>query len=59
MNTYPFTYPSPRKLEGVITKLKPLSKEHALLKFLHNVDNAKTLTGFVQELADAIMDYQV
>ena len=40
-------------------KLEPLSNQHTLVKFLHNVDNAKTLAGFVQELADAIMDYQV
>ena len=54
-----FTYPSPRKLEGVIVKLEPLSEQHALVKFLRNVENAKTLTGFIQELANAIVDYQV
>ena len=40
-------------------KLEPLSEEHALLRFLRNVDHAKTLAGFVQELANAITDYQV
>ena len=59
MNEHRLTYPSSRKLEGIIIKLESLSEEHALLQFLRNVDNAKTLTGFVQELADAIMDYQV
>ena len=54
-----FTYPSPRKLEGVIVKLEPLSEQHGLVKFLRNVENAKTLTGFIQELANAIVDYQV
>jgi len=53
------TYPSLRKLEGVIMKLEPISEQNALLGFLRNVDNAKALTGFVQELADAITDYQV
>jgi len=48
-----------RKLEGVIVKLKPLSEQHALLKFLRNVDNTKALIGFAQELADTITDYQV
>jgi len=52
-------YPSVRKLGGVVMKLKPLSEQHGLIAFLHNVDNAKTLAGFVQELADAITDYQV
>jgi hypothetical protein len=59
MNTHQSAYPSLRKLEGVIAKLEPLSDQHALLGFLRNVDNAKTLTGFVQELADAVTDYQV
>jgi hypothetical protein len=52
-------YPTLRKLEGVITKLEPLSEQHTIVRFLHNTDNAKTLTGFVQELTDAITDYQV
>jgi hypothetical protein len=56
---YHVAYPSLRKLQGVIAKLEPLSDQHALVRFLRNVDNAKVLTGFVQELADAITDYQV
>ena len=48
-----------RKLKGVIAKLEPLTEQHALIGFFQNVDNAKILAGFVQELADAIMDYQV
>ena len=59
MNVYKFTYPSPRKLEGVIAKLEPLSDQNALVRFLHNADDAKMLTGFVLELANAITDYQV
>jgi hypothetical protein len=49
----------PRKLDGVIAKLEPLSDQHALTGFFRNAENAKTLTGFVQELANAITDYQV
>lgn len=56
---YQFMYPSIRKLEGVIAKLEPLADQHAFIGFLRNVDNAKILTGFIQELADAITDYQV
>ena len=52
-------YPALRKLDGIIMKLEPLSEQHALLKFLQNVDNAKTLSGFVEELAAAITYYQV
>lgn len=54
-----FTYLSLRKLEGVVMKLEPLAEQHMLIGFLHNVNNAKTLTGYIQELSDAIMDYQV
>ena len=54
-----FSYHSPRKLEGVIIRLEPLSKQHTLIGFLRNTDNAKTLTGFTQELVNAITDYQV
>ena len=54
-----FAHPSLRKLEGVIVKLEPLSEQHVLLKFLRNADDTKTLVGFVQELADAVVDYQV
>ena len=59
MGTHQFAHPYFRKLEGVVVKLEPLSKQHAILKFLHNANNAKTLAGFIQELADAITDYQV
>ena len=52
-------HPSFRKLKGVIANLEPLSNQHALVGFLRNAENAKTLTGFVQELANAITDYQV
>jgi len=48
-----------RKLKGVIEKLESLSEEHMLVRFLRNVDNTKALTGFIQELANAITDYQV
>ena len=48
-----------RKLDGVIAKLEPLSEQGALIRFLRNADNAKILTGFIQELVNAITDYQV
>jgi hypothetical protein len=59
MNVHQSAYPHLRKLEGVIAKLEPLSNQNAAVRFLHNADNAETLTEFVQELADAIADYQV
>lgn len=43
----------------VIAKLESLSDEQALIGFLCNKDNAKTLAGFVREIDDAITIYQV
>ena len=54
-----FVYPTFRKLEGVIAKLEPLSDQHKLIRFLCNIDNTKTLAGFIHELANAVTDYQV
>ena len=54
-----FAYSPLRKLERIIVKLEPLSDQHGLTGFLCNIDNAKTLTSFVQELEYAITDYQV
>ena len=48
-----------RKLAGVIAQLEPLSKQHGILKFFKNVDHANILNGFVQDLANAVTDYQV
>ena len=48
-----------RALSGIIAKLEPLSKERGLVKFLNNVAHASTLNGFVQDLANAVTDYQV
>ena len=59
VNIHQFAYPTLRKLKGVIAKLEPLTEQHALIGFFRNDDNAKILAGFVQDLADAIMDYQV
>lgn len=48
-----------RRLAGVMAKLGPLSEQHGLLKFLKNIDHANTLSGFIQDLAYAVTDYQV
>ena len=59
VNIHQFNCPPLRKLKVVMAKLEPLTEQHGLDRFLRNLDNAKILAGFVQELADAIMDYQV
>ena len=48
-----------RKLTRIVTRLRPLSEQHGIAKFLQNADDLNTLNGFVQELADAVTDYQV
>ena len=48
-----------RTLVEIVSKLEPLSEQHRLLRFLKNADHANTLNGFVQDLANAVVDYQV
>ena len=48
-----------RKLVRIITELGPLSEQLRLAKFLMNADNADKLKDLVQDLADAVLDYQV
>ena len=48
-----------RRLTGIIAELRPLSEQHGLVKFLKNAEHANALNGFVQDLAYAVMDYQV
>ena len=40
-------------------KLKPLSEQNGIVKFLNNGDDAKTLNSALQTLATAITDYEV
>jgi plasmid replication initiation protein len=42
-----------------MVKLKPLSEEGGLSRFLRNEDHAALLSGFVQDIANAVMDYLV
>ena len=59
MNTFLNQLVLCRTLSGIIVKLEPLSNKRGLEEFLNNVDHANTLNGFVQDLANAVMDYQV
>ena len=42
-----------------MAKLGWLSEQHEVVKFSKNADYAKTFSGFVQDLASAVTDYQV
>ena len=48
-----------RRLVDVVIKLEPLSEQSGLLRFLRNEDHAGLLNGFVQDIANAVTDYQV
>ena len=48
-----------RTLSGIIIKLRPLSEQHGVVKFLNNVDHASILNGFVRDLSNAVTYYQV
>jgi len=48
-----------RKLEGVSRDLTPLAEQGAAAGFFSNVQNADELSRLVEDIRDAIMDYQV
>lgn len=48
-----------RKLQGVYQHLTPLSEQGNIEGFFNNVENADQLRGLVEDIRDAIMDYQV
>lgn len=50
---------SRRKLTGIIDELRQISEQRGLLKFLNNVNHTNILSGLVQDVAYAVMDYQV
>ena len=48
-----------RKLEDVNRDLTPLAEQGAVAGFFSNIQNADELTRLVEDIRDAIMDYQV
>ena len=48
-----------RKLEDTREDLALLEKEGKAKGFFNNVENADRLTGLVEDVRDAMMDYQV
>ena len=48
-----------RKLEDIRQELALLGEQGKTKGFFNNVENAEKLGGLVEDLRDAIMDYQV
>ena len=48
-----------RKLEGICLDLTPLAEQGKVEGFLNNVGNADKLGGLLEDLRDAMMEYQV
>ena len=48
-----------RKLEDIHQELALLGEQGKTKGFFNNVENAEKLGGLVEDLRDAIMDYQV
>jgi len=46
-------------LEKVLTELEPLAEQGKVEGFFNNVKNADKLGGLVEDIRDAVMDYQV
>ena len=44
---------------NVLQELKPLEKQGKVEGFFTNVENADKLAGLVEDIRDAVMDYQV
>jgi len=48
-----------RKLEGVCQGLTPLEKQGNIVGFMTNVENTQRINGLVEDIRDAVMEYQV
>ena len=48
-----------RKLGSIVGELEPLAKQGKVEGFFNNVKNADKLGGLVEDIRDAVMDYQV
>ena len=48
-----------RKLEKVVQELIPLEKRGKVTRFLNSTRDVETLNGLVEDVHDAMMDYQV
>jgi len=48
-----------RKLENILCELEPLVDQGKLVGFFFNVQNLDKLSGIVEDIHDAMMDYQV
>ena len=48
-----------RKLKNVLQELKPLEKQGKVEGFFTNAKNSDKLAGLVENIRDAVMDYQV
>ena len=49
----------PRKLQDVRRDLAPLEQQGKVVGFFNNFENASTLGGLVEDIRDALVEYQV
>ena len=49
----------PRKLEGIRQGLDRVAAQKDIVRFLNNADNAQKLNDLVEDIREAVMDYQV
>ena len=48
-----------RKLDRVLRDLIPLAERGKITRFLNSTEDVDKLSGLVEDIRDAIMDYQV
>ena len=49
----------PRKLDKVLQQLIPLAEQGMVKRFLNGTEDVDKLSGLVEDIRDAMMDYQV
>ena len=48
-----------RKLEGIRQALDRMAAQKDIARFLNNTDNAQKLNNLVEDIREAVLDYQV
>ena len=48
-----------RKLDDVLQNLIPLAEQGKITRFLNSAEDVDKLSGLVEDIRDAMMDYQV
>lgn len=48
-----------RKLDNILKDLQPMADRGKLTRFLNSTEDMEALSGMVEDIRDAVMEYQV